>query len=209
MGTSRETMEREASDVLVIGAGAAGLAAARDLSRRGLDVLLLEARDRIGGRIDTRHDPESPLPVDLGAEFVHGRAPETFALAQAARIPLLELPERHLLRLRGRLRPAVDFWARLDRALRNLRLPRRGDLSFLQALSRTRLSPELRTTAALFVEGYHACRADDASARWLAAGLGAADDPAAARQHRLPAGMGALVLALRRGLDPERVRLRL
>lgn len=63
--------------------------------------------------------------------------------------------------------------------------------------------------AALFVEGYHACRADDVSARWVAAGLGDEDDPSSFRQHRVPAGMDALVRALRCGLDPERVRVRL
>lgn len=202
-------MNSTRSDVLVIGAGAAGLAAARDLSRRGLTVVLLEARDRVGGRIDTRRDPESPLPVELGAEFIHGKASETCALARAARLAPAELPERHLLALQGRLRPAGDFWARLDRALKNLPLPAREDVSFREALARTRLPRELRTMAALFVEGYHACRADDVSLRWVAAGLGDGHDPAGFRQHRLPGGMDALVQALRQSLDPERVRLRL
>src|ERR1041384_5962928 len=66
-------------DVLVLGAGAAGLAAARDLSQAGLRVTVIEARPRVGGRILTLHDPRSPVPIELGAEFVHGEAPETLA----------------------------------------------------------------------------------------------------------------------------------
>ena len=46
----------EDTDVLIIGAGAAGLAAARELSCAGLRVIILEARDRIGGRINTHFD---------------------------------------------------------------------------------------------------------------------------------------------------------
>lgn len=57
--------------VIVIGAGLAGLSAARDLAAAGAEVVVLEARDRIGGRIWTsRHWPD--LPMDLGASWIHG-----------------------------------------------------------------------------------------------------------------------------------------
>ena len=65
-------------DVIIVGAGAAGLAAAARLAQSGQRVALLEARDRIGGRIFTRHLPaEQGHPavcVELGAEFIHGLA---------------------------------------------------------------------------------------------------------------------------------------
>lgn len=77
-------------DVVVIGAGAAGLAAARALSGRGLSVAIMEARDRIGGRVHTVRPSGSSLPVELGAEFVHGRPRETLAIAQAAGLTLVE-----------------------------------------------------------------------------------------------------------------------
>ncbi len=57
--------------VIVIGAGAAGIAAARRLKRDGHTVMILEARDRIGGRVSTDRTL-SPYPVELGAEFLHG-----------------------------------------------------------------------------------------------------------------------------------------
>jgi monoamine oxidase len=78
-------------DALVIGAGAAGLAAAHTLSERGLSLAVLEARDRIGGRIFTMRPSGIGLPVELGAEFVHGRPRETFAIVRAAGLTLCEL----------------------------------------------------------------------------------------------------------------------
>jgi polyamine oxidase len=57
--------------VLIVGAGAAGLAAARDLTDLGHEVLVVEARDRLGGRVDTRR-LGGAAPVDLGASWIHG-----------------------------------------------------------------------------------------------------------------------------------------
>lgn len=60
---------------LVIGAGMAGLTAARDLHQANETVLVLEARNRIGGRVLTDH-AFAPFPVEFGAEYIHGdRAP--------------------------------------------------------------------------------------------------------------------------------------
>ena len=70
-------------DVIVIGAGAAGLAAARELSRSGLSVLILEARDRVGGRCWTRHEPGLCVPIEYGAVFIHGRPRATLSLLRA------------------------------------------------------------------------------------------------------------------------------
>jgi monoamine oxidase len=59
------------SDVVVIGAGAAGIAAARSLQAAGRTITVLEARARVGGRVWTTLDL-APFPVELGAEYVHG-----------------------------------------------------------------------------------------------------------------------------------------
>src|SRR5271169_1277728 len=58
------------ADVVVVGAGAAGLAAARRLGERGLRALVLEARDRIGGRAHTVITATG-YPVDLGCGWLH------------------------------------------------------------------------------------------------------------------------------------------
>src|SRR3954470_978410 len=73
-------------DCMIIGAGASGLLAARDLSKKGLRVALFEARDHIGGRIRTLHDAAFSAPIELGAEFIHGKLPLTFALLDKYRI---------------------------------------------------------------------------------------------------------------------------
>ncbi len=71
-------------DVIVIGAGIAGLAAGHTLQSAGCRVLVLEARQRIGGRIwtDTRYGP-----VEFGAEFIHGHRAASWELVQQAGLP--------------------------------------------------------------------------------------------------------------------------
>ncbi|PTL81597.1 NAD(P)/FAD-dependent oxidoreductase [Vitiosangium sp. GDMCC 1.1324] len=59
-----------ALNIVVIGAGAAGLKAARDLARKGATVTVLEARNRVGGRAWT--DTSLGTPVDLGCRWLHG-----------------------------------------------------------------------------------------------------------------------------------------
>jgi monoamine oxidase len=72
------------ADAIVVGAGAAGLAAARYLARRSKSVVVLEARDRIGGRVWSSPTARRSTPAELGAEFIHGRATQTMALLRAA-----------------------------------------------------------------------------------------------------------------------------
>lgn len=82
-------MSRKVVDVIVVGAGMAGLAAARTLAVAGLTVVVLEARDRVGGRVSTSLDSTGG-PVELGAEFIHGEAPELWHLIAEAGVPTTE-----------------------------------------------------------------------------------------------------------------------
>ncbi len=72
------------ADIIVIGAGAAGLAAARALAGASLRTIVLEARERIGGRVLSIPTSRAIVPAELGAEFIHGPAAETRALLREA-----------------------------------------------------------------------------------------------------------------------------
>ena len=107
-------MSAQRWDVLVVGAGAAGLAAAKDLSDAGRRVLVLEARRRIGGRVHTQRLRGDSLPIELGAEFVHGRQPEVFDIAREAGLLIDRLPDVHLWKTGPRLRRERRFWERFE-----------------------------------------------------------------------------------------------
>ncbi|WFU24188.1 NAD(P)/FAD-dependent oxidoreductase [Bradyrhizobium sp. CB1717] len=77
--------------IVIVGAGAAGLMAARELARAGKRVTILEARERCGGRIHPLPASEFGYPADGGAEFIHGEAPVTRALLREAGLPLREI----------------------------------------------------------------------------------------------------------------------
>lgn len=73
-------------DVIIIGAGASGLIAARELCRKNLGVCVLEARGHIGGRILTENAGNFSQPVETGAEFIHGNLKHTIALLKEYKI---------------------------------------------------------------------------------------------------------------------------
>src|SRR5438046_2551599 len=110
-------MSERPFDVAIIGAGAAGLSAAQRLSAAGQSVIVLEARDRAGGRIHTLRDPLFPLPVELGAEFIHGRDSQTFRLLRSMNAAAYLADGEHWHFQHGRLTKLADFWGQLDKIL--------------------------------------------------------------------------------------------
>lgn len=77
-------------DTIVVGAGASGLGAGRTLADAGKNVLLLEARDRVGGRMWTHHTAMS-IPIELGAELIHGLDASTWPLARKQHISTFQV----------------------------------------------------------------------------------------------------------------------
>ena len=194
-------------DVAVIGAGAAGLAAARMLSGAGRRVCLIEARGRVGGRIHTLHVPDLPLPIELGAEFIHGESETTFRIVDASALVVCQLPDDHWWSSDGKRERIADFWERIDRVRAKIGKLRR-DVSFAEFLRGQKgLDARTRELARMFVEGYHAAHADRISTLVLRS----ADEEqeGTSKQFRITNGQDALIEWLRAGIDPERSELRL
>src|SRR4051794_14963295 len=97
-------MPDDAYDVIVIGAGAAGLAAARGLAETGRRVLLLEARDRVGGGV-WPEPGAADGPIEFGAELVHGQPEVTLDLLRAAGGGVEAIEGKHFLAEGGRIEP--------------------------------------------------------------------------------------------------------
>ncbi|MFI5271983.1 MAG: flavin monoamine oxidase family protein [Ktedonobacterales bacterium] len=220
------------ADALVVGAGAAGLAAARALSRHGLSVAILEARDRIGGRIHTVRPPGALLPIELGAEFIHGRPPVTFALAHEARLTPLEIGGDSWFSEHGQLLHNRDEEEEEDAAndldrdadaadedaadmgpiLAALGAWHGEDMTF-DAFVEAHFAGErwlaARQAARGYVEGFDAADAASVSIRWLAATDAAAAQIDGERNFRLLDGYDRLLFALRESLATERTALHL
>jgi monoamine oxidase len=159
------------ADVIVIGAGAAGLAAARSLAGRSLRVILLEARDRVGGRVWPEESTRNGVAAELGAEFIHGPARETMEILRAAGIAALDTGDDSWTCSDGGdlRRNADDFASAVDifDAARELK----RDESVDQFLRRFDHDPTKRAMADLaraFAEGFDAADPTIASARAIA-----------------------------------------
>lgn len=162
-------MPDERVDVVVIGAGAAGLAAAELLARKKVSLRVLEARPRIGGRVDTRHVPGWPVPIELGAEFVQGKAKSLLDRARKAGLRVRPTGQRHLMLQDGLL---TDAGPVLEAALARV-AELHGDVPVEQALEAMERSGALRSEerafARSYVEGYYAADLTRASAEWIGA----------------------------------------
>jgi monoamine oxidase len=190
----------------VVGAGVAGLAAARALAAAGLTVQVLEARNRIGGRILTERVPGFPLPIELGAEFVHGHAEETWDLVRGGGLPIVQVGERHDLARDGGLSPAPDLGELLaDLVARAAALA--TDQPVAALLRSMPLSPDQAAVLARYVEGFHAADPERASARafgQVESGQGSGANPGF---RLLAEGYGAVVGRLRAGIPDGAIAL--
>lgn len=189
-------------DVLIVGAGVAGLAAAQSLTAAGRHVTILEARDRIGGRIFTHPASTPEAPIELGAEFVHGRPPEIFNLAKSAGLRLQELRGQFWYTEKGKL--CRDEFPAERSVFERMEKYRGPDLSFRQFLDEycSDVPAQEKLWATAYVEGFHAANAELISLRSIVEGEKAEEQIDGERQFRLAHGYGGLVEALQQAIDP-------
>jgi monoamine oxidase len=178
--------------IVIVGAGAAGLIAARELARGGIRVTILEARTRYGGRIHPLPTSEFGYAADGGAEFVHGEAPVTRSLAREAGLTVRPIGGAQWS-FDGtdfsRESPRDPYDDRLHATLKDLT----EDLPVAEFLRRHFAGPEyarLRNSVERMVEGYDAAdpaRASTLALRdeWMNDGL--------AMQARIDGGYGGLI----------------
>jgi monoamine oxidase len=184
----------EMFDVLVVGAGAAGLACARRLSAQGRKVVIVEARDRVGGRVWTLRHPGFERPVDLGAEFVHGRPPELLRFCRQHRLKLHDADGEHWVLDRGRLSLGDR---RMEKAMSVFGEATAPGESVRQFLSqKLGLSSPAGKVARLFAEGFFAVNPSTASALALGEMTRAAEAIGGDALHRLDKGLGDITSAL-------------
>jgi len=164
----------KALDVVVIGAGAAGLAAAAELGCAGLSVGILEARERIGGRILTLCDPATTVPIEMGAEFIHGFPPEIWTPLLETKTKISEVTGQAWC-YNGHLRPC-DFTDDVDRILKLMddEVPDQSFESFLEHCGPdpgdARLQ-EAKKRALAYVTGFNAADPERVGVHWLAKGM--------------------------------------
>jgi monoamine oxidase len=172
-------------DVIVIGAGVSGLAAARELVRAGREVIVLEARDRIGGRIHTLHDRQTPVPLELGAEFVHGMHPALWDVLRAAVVPVVELEGGGPDGLRAIFKAMAQA----------------PEQTFAEFLAKFEASAEVKQSITGYVEGFNAARKETVGTDWLVREKYAADGIEGDRSFRVLSGYDSVPNFLAQGLN--------
>jgi monoamine oxidase len=184
---------------IIVGAGLSGLSAARRLAEKGHQSIILEARDRIGGRVFTQHDPALQLPIELGAEWYERHGPVDKLLRKHGGKPDQAEGER--------IENNDESWDNIDQEMdRNeslidmMNLPDGTDMSLEAALREYHGDPRLAARREMltgYVEGFHAARVDRVSVRWLAEVE--RKHPASKSDSRSVAGLGTAIDVLREG----------
>ena len=178
--------------ILIIGAGATGLMAAHILTKAGKQVVVLEARERLGGRIHTINTQASLMPAELGAEFIHGDLPVTLGLLKEAGISLLSADAEMWLYENGRFSNEGFFtedWGLLMEKLGKLKID--TDIySFLEKEFPGNKYRSLREAVWKFVSGYDTADPRQASAFSLRTEW---ENEDSGDQHRIEGGYGALI----------------
>jgi monoamine oxidase len=181
-------------DVLIIGGGVAGLTAANILKAADLTVHILEARSRLGGRVWTLKTPQSVVPIELGAEFIHGTGNQVTSWLKKFNEASYSIFDRHMVYDNSKLLSKKDFWQDLYRVMKNLRSSDESDRSFREYLNTQKgLSHTQKAMALSFIEGFHAANPQKISEHSLKIAEGSTQEDTASKTQRLIQGYGSLI----------------
>jgi len=181
----------KSQDIIIVGGGVAGLFAARELLTQGYPVTVLEANDRLGGRIHTIHDSSFDPPVEKGVEFIHGNLPLTFQLLKEAGIEYSPVGGRMVRVVNGEWKTQDDFtigWKELMERMNEVRV----DMTVQQFLEKNfseNKYERLRTSVLRFAEGFDLADPSKASVlalreEWMGE---------EGEQYRIPGGFDQLI----------------
>jgi monoamine oxidase len=174
--------------VIVIGAGVAGLAASCQLARAGVQAHVLEARHRIGGRVFTLVDPHCDCPIELGAEFIHGRPPEIWEILRKTKAEITEVEGDAWCVEDGSLSPC-SFWEDVDEILDKMD-DSKLDESFADFLERccslpkTQARQRAKQHAQSYISGFNAADPALVGVHWLVKGMQAEEEIEGQRAFR-------------------------
>jgi len=177
--------------IIIVGGGVAGLYGARELSKHGFDVTILEATDRLGGRIHTIRNSSFTRPVEKGVEFIHGNLPLTIELLKEAGIEY-NVVRGNMIRITdGSWRTQDDFtvgWDELMQKMNSIRQDVTMDEFLKQHFSDEKYDG-LRTSVLRFANGFDLADTSKASVLALREEWMGEED----EQHRIPGGFDQLI----------------
>jgi monoamine oxidase len=183
----------------------AGLAATARLKAAGKNVVCLEATNRVGGRILTVKDPLAPLPIELGAEFVHGLPPQTWDVIRAAGLSAYEHTSHALRIRRGRILNEKRAGEIADHVVSQIgKSARKTDESFEDYLRHSRQPAVAKDWARVYIEGFNAARKELISIASLAKDAIAAEKIDGDRVFKILNGYDSVPISLLRSIPDYR-----
>lgn len=200
--------------LIIVGAGVAGLTAAIRLAEAGLRPTVLEARDRVGGRVYTQRVPGCEAPIELGAEFIHGKPPEIWRLLQQHGKKITEVDGDNWCASEGGLH-SCDFFSEVEKILEKMD-DSSEDESFLSFLERTFPNPKLdrgleeaKRHAIRYVSGFNAAEPGLVGVHWLVQGMRAEEKVEGDRAFRSEDGYADLIEILSQAIRRSDIPVRL
>lgn len=169
--------------------------------------MVLEARNRVGGRILTEHDPFSEAPIELGPEFVHGRPPELIRALEAAQLQTEKVEGDDLCRENGEISKCDDVLEQVDKIL--TAPPPETDIPFSVLLAQQALEDRQKARISGYIEGFNAARAERISTLSLMEQQTAEDAIDSDEMSRVSQGYSSLPLAMLRHIENPAAVIRL